>query len=122
MNLVDSSGWIEYFLDNPLASKFEKFIHQPESLIIPTTVSFEVYRHLLRNVDEKEVLFAVTQMEKADVIPLSQELAIYAAELSLKHNLATADSIIYATALMHEATLVTLDNDFRKLPGCEVIG
>lgn len=121
MILIDSSGWIEYFLDDPRASSFEKYILQTDTLLVPTIVSFEVYRHLLRKIEEKEVLFAVTQMGKGNVIPLNQELALYAAELSLKHDLATADSIVYATALAHNSKILTLDNDFRKLPGCEVI-
>ncbi len=121
MTLVDSSGWIEYFLDNSLASRFEKHILETGTLIIPTIVTFEVYRQLIKKIDPKDVLTAITQMEKGEMIPLSQEISLFAAELSLKHRLGTADSIIYATGLIQEAKIVTLDNDFRELPGCTVI-
>lgn len=122
MNLVDSSGWIEYFLDDPHAAQFEKFLLQTDSLIVPTLVLYEVYRQLIKNVDEKEALFAVTQMEKGKIVPLDQDLSLYAAEVSLKYKLGTADAVIYATALSHKAKLMTLDNDFRGLPECLVIG
>jgi predicted nucleic acid-binding protein len=121
MNLVDSSGWIEYFTDNPHAARFEKYLLQSDSLLVPTLVLYEVYRQLIKKVDEKEALFAVTQMEKGKVVPLDQYLSLFSAEISLKHKLGTADSVIYATALFHKAKLITLDNDFRALPECLVI-
>jgi len=121
MILVDSSGWIEYLIDGPRASSLEKHLTQTESLLVPTLVLYEVYRQLIKKIDEKEALFAVTQMEKGKISPLNQELALSAAEISLKHKLGTADAVIYATALFHHAKLVTLDNDFRDLPNCLVM-
>jgi predicted nucleic acid-binding protein len=49
-------------------------------------------------------------------------LAIEAARLSLQHKLPTADAIIYATALMHGATLYTFDAHFKGLAGVEFLG
>ena len=121
MTLVDSSGWIEYFLDNPLASRFEKHILETGALIIPTIVTFEVYRQLIKKIDPRDVLTAITQMEKGEIIPLNQEISLFAAELSLRHRLGTADSIIYATGLIHEAKIVTLDHDFQEMQGCTVV-
>jgi len=120
MNLVDSSGWIEYLLDNPQATPFEKYLLQTESLIVPTLVLYEVYRQLIKKIDEREALFAVTQMEKGKVVALDQDIALLAAEMSLKYKLGTADAVIFATALSNQAKLISLDHDFRGLPNCLV--
>ncbi len=121
MILIDSSTWIEYLREGPLASSIEKYLTYPQSLLVPTLVTFEVYRFLAKKVGVKEALFAITQLQKGAVMELNEEIALYAAELSLKHQLATADSIIYATALLSEAELITLDNDFRSLSSCKVL-
>jgi predicted nucleic acid-binding protein len=43
------------------------------------------------------------------------------ADVSLKHGLAMADSIVYATARRYDAKLVMGDTDFEGLPGALVI-
>ena len=121
MTVVDSSGWIEYLEEKPHASSVEKYLVSTDSLVVPTLIFYEVFRQLIKKSSEEEALLAVTQMEKGIVVPLSQEISIYAAQLSLKHKLGTADAIIYASAQMNDAELITLDNDFRDLPGCTVI-
>ncbi len=121
MILVDSSGWIEFLTDGRHASAIEKYLSSPDELLVPTLVMYEVYRQLVKKLEERESLLAVTQMEKGKVVPLDQEIALHAADLSLKHQLSTADAVIYATALGCGAKLVTLDNDFRRLSGCIVL-
>src|SRR3990167_6638856 len=115
MTVVDSSGWIEYLEEKPHASSVEKYLVSTDSLVVPTLIFYEVFRQLIKKSSEEEALLAVTQMEKGIVVPLSQEISIYAAQLSLKHKLGTADAIIYASAQMNDAELITLDNDFRDL-------
>lgn len=121
MILVDSSGWIEFLVDGRHAATLEGYLSRSDRLIVPTLVMYEVYRQLSKKLDTRESLLAVTQMEKGRVIPLNQEIALHAADLSLRYQLGTADAVIYATALGNEAKLVTLDNDFRKLPNCVVL-
>ena len=41
----------------------------------------------------------------------------HAADLSLRHGLAMADAIVYATAKDQEAEVVTGDADLKDLPG-----
>lgn len=122
MTLVDSSGWIAYFIGHKAAPSFEKYLFNSKDLIVPSLVLYEVYRHLLKKISEQEAIFFLTQMQDGNVVPLGTDLALQAAELSLKFNLGTADAVIYASALTHKAKLVTLDYDFRSLPGCQVIG
>lgn len=120
MILVDSSCWIELLTGGTQATQIDTLIQQGE-VLIPTLVLYEVYRQLIKKIDEEEALLAVTQLDEMKVVPLDSELSLYAAELSLKHKLGTADAVIYATALAHQATVVTFDNDFRSLPHCRVI-
>lgn len=120
MILLDSSAWIAYFTGQPAAKAIDPYI--ASALVVPTIVLYEVYRRLTKSVGPQEAIIFIAQMEDKQVVPLNSELALQAAELSLQHNLATADAVVYATALTHQAKIITLDNDFRKLPGCEVLG
>ena len=123
MNLLDSSVWITFFEEGAAASALEKYMQKPGGVLVPTLVLHEVYHQLLKKLDEKEALYFVAQMEEdGNVVLLDHEIALMAAEIRRRHKLGTADAVIYATALASDATLVTLDNDFRNLPQCVVVG
>jgi predicted nucleic acid-binding protein len=51
----------------------------------------------------------------------AEERALAAADVSLAHGLAMADSLVYATARRHRAQLVTADADLEDLPDAVVI-
>jgi toxin FitB len=122
MNVIDSSLWISYIEELTGAGEAEKYLQNVDHLLVPTLVIHEVYRQLLKKLDQQEAIFYVGQMEKGRVVSLDAETALLAAEIRMQHGLGTADAVIYATALIHNAQLVTLDNDFRGLPQCVVIG
>jgi toxin FitB len=113
--VIDSSGWIEFFAGGKKGNQHARYILSKKTLLLPSLVIFEVYKKIKKSIGEHKAIWAVTQMDKAACIPLDQELALYAADLSLQHKLAMADSIVYATARRHKAQLVTSDNDFRDL-------
>lgn len=117
MILVDSSGWIEYFTGGASAGRFEAYLAKASRIVTPTIVLFEVYKLVKRERTEEEALLAVAQIQKTRVIPLSESLALAAADISLELRLAMADSIVYATARAEGAELVTSDKDLRGLPG-----
>lgn len=117
MNVVDSSCWLAYFADEPQAKHFNKPLTDPSSLIVPTVSIYEVFKVVLRETTENEALQAVAAMQKGKVIDLTPPLAISASKLSLAHNLPMAESIILATAGEYEATLWTLDSDFKNIKG-----
>src|SRR5262245_61851728 len=122
MNLLDSSVWITFFEEGP-TTEIAKYILKSEVVFVPTLVLHEVYRQLLKKLDEKEALYFVAQMEEeGNVVSLDSEIALMAAEIRHRHHLGTADAVIYATTLIHNAQLITFDNDFRGLPQCVVIG
>ena len=116
MNVVDSSGWLEYFSGSSLASKYTRYLEKPAELLVPSLVLYEVYRWIKRHTGEEEALKYVAKMNEGKVIPLDDTLALFAADLALEHRLALADSVVYATALNYNAKLITSDSDFKHLP------
>ena len=121
MNLVDSSGWIAFFTGGPSAGRFEPFLRKPSEVVTPSIVLYEVYKIIKREQTEEDALRAVGQMLKTRIIPLTDTLALEAADVSLELGLPMADSIVYATALANGAELVTGDADFAKLSGVTYI-
>lgn len=117
MNVVDSSGWIEYLSGGGNAAFFRKPIESTEPLLVPSLSLLEVYRHMLRHVGRDEALNVVAAMRIGTVVDLDDRLALEAAELSVATKLALADSIILATARAHDAELWTQDSDFEGLEG-----
>lgn len=115
MNVVDSSGWIEYFTGGPNAKFFEPSILATEDLVVPTMVLLEVYKHIRRHEGRDEALQAVAGMMQGDVQDLDERLALYAGEIGVEEGLPLADSVILATARLHEATLWTQDSDFEGM-------
>lgn len=116
MHVVDSSGWIEYFSGAAKADKYEPYVCAIDKLIVPSLVVFEVYKYIKSKLGEESAIYAVTQMQRGQIVSLDDELALFAADLALHHKLGMADAIIYATASRHHAKLITSDNDFRDLP------
>jgi predicted nucleic acid-binding protein len=113
--LVDSSGWVEYFTDGPLADDFAPYLERLEEVVTPTIVIFEVFRVIRRQRSEEEAMVAVAQMQKTSVVDLDQTLALSAADISIEHGLAMADAIVYATARVNGVQTVTADADFTGL-------
>ena len=119
MNVVDSSAWIEYFINGPNARAFEAPIQDSASLLVPTIVTLEVYRYVLRERGREHALTVVAAMRQGRALELDEALAIDAAELGASRGLSLADSIIYAASVLHAATLWTQDADFDGLEGVE---
>ena len=117
MNVVDSSGWLEYFADGPNAEFFAPPIEEPERLLVPSLSLYEVFKRVLQQRDESDALQAVATMQQATVIDLDASLALGAARLSHELGLPMADSVMLATARAFDGTLWTQDADFEGLPG-----
>lgn len=111
-NVVDSSGWLEYFTDSERAPLFASAIEDAENLFVPIISIYEVFKKVLRERGEDDALQVASMMRGGQLIDLDCALALEAA----RHPLPLADSIIYATAMRHEATLWTQDEHFKDLP------
>lgn len=115
MNIIDSSGWLEYFSDGPNAHSFLEPINDTASLIVPVITIYEVFKVVLRESTESEALQAVAAMQKGKVVDLNGHIAMKASKLSIQHNLPMADSIILATAQVYKCVIWTQDADFENL-------
>ncbi len=117
MNVVDSSGWLEYFADAPNAEKFAPGIQSTRELVVPTLSIYEVFKRVLQQRSETEALRAVALMLQGRVVDLNTSIALIAAKLSAELKLPMADSIMLATARECQATLWTQDADFEGMKG-----
>ncbi len=116
MNIVDSSGWLEYFEGGPNSANFSLPLEAPSSLIVPVITIHEVFKVVLREAGEDEALQSVAAMQKGKVIDLTVNLSMNAAKISMQYSLPMADSIIFATAKMHQCDIWTQDAHFKNLP------
>jgi predicted nucleic acid-binding protein len=113
MNLVDSSGWLEFFIDGKNADQFKKPLDNTDNLIIPTICIYEVFKVVLRERGQDSALQAIALMKQGQVVDLSSEITTRAANISHNKNIPMADSIILATAENNQAIIWTQDIDFK---------
>jgi predicted nucleic acid-binding protein len=112
-NIVDSSGWLEYLADSKTAAFFAPAIENTGNLIVPVITIYEVFKKVLRERGEHEALQVASMMQGGQVVEVDSALVLDAA----RYPLPLADSLIYATALRHGATLWTQDEHFKDMPG-----
>lgn len=115
MNLVDSSGWLEYLADGPAADVFAPTLVAVESLLVPSICVTEVFKRVLQQRGEDAALQAAALMRQGTIIDLDFSLALLAAKIGHECKLPLADSVILTTACAHHATLWTQDADFEGL-------
>jgi len=121
MNVVDSSGWLEFFADGPNAEFFSSAIQDTKKLIVPTLSIFEVFKGILQQRKEGEALQATALMQQGSVVELTSSLALEAAKLSLEEKLPLAASVMLATSRAYGATLWTQDSDFEGMSGVKYV-
>ena len=121
MNVVDSSGWLEYFARGSNVSFFAPLIKEIDTLVVPTLCMCEVFKRLLAQRGEEDALQALGIMSLGSIADLTREIAVNAATISYELKLAMADSIILATTRAHDATLWTQDADFEGIDGVQYI-
>jgi len=115
LNLVDSSGWLEYFADGKNAGHFAPVVSNTERLIVSTINIYEVYKKVISEKDEDSALQAVAMMQQAKVIEVTASIAVQASKVSHIFKLPMADSLIYVTARDHNAIAWTQDADFKDM-------
>ena len=117
MNVVDSSGWIEYLLDTPQADLFASALERRQQLLVPVIALYEVHKVLSRKLPAEVLLSCLNVMRLGRVLDLTDARAIAAADIAVLHRLAMADAVMYSMAIEHKATFWTQDVDFHGLPG-----
>jgi len=121
MNVVDSSGWLEYFADESNAEFFAPAIENAADLVVPTIGIYEVFKRVHQQRGEDAALRAVMVMMQGRVIDLDAALALNAAKISLNLKIPMADSIMLATARAHDATLWTQDEHFKHISDVQYV-
>jgi len=116
MNLLDSSGWLEYFVDGPGAENFAEPLENLDDLIVPTICLYEVFKVILREAGEDNAIQSMALMKQGKVVELTSDIAIMAAKISHEQKLPMADSIILSTAQRFDAVVWTQDVDFEGKP------
>jgi predicted nucleic acid-binding protein len=115
MILIDSCGWLEYFSDGPLAEKYFAYLKKTKEVITPSIVLYEVYKKIKKERKEESALMAAAMIQETQIVPLSDFIALTAADISLACSLPMADAIVYATGKLKNANIITSDIHFKKL-------
>jgi predicted nucleic acid-binding protein len=117
MRLVDTSAWIEWLVASPTGEHLAPALPEQTAWLAPTIVQLELAKWLTREAGEERADQVIAFSQLCIVAPLDTEIALSAAEICGQLKLATADAIVYATALKYEADLLTCDAHFDGLPG-----
>ena len=117
MRLVDTSAWIEWLSGSPTGEAVAQHIPEQADWLTATMVQLELAKWLVRELGEDRADPVIAFSQRCVVAPLDTETALLAAELCPQHHLATADAVVYATAVRHDAALLTCDAHFKDLPG-----
>ena len=121
MNIIDSSGWLEYFAEGPNADFFAPGVENVDELLVPSISIYEVFKRILQQRSETEALQAIVAMQQGRVIELDATIVLSAAKLSATLKIPMADSIILATGRTFDAIIWTQDVDFYGLDGVRYI-
>jgi predicted nucleic acid-binding protein len=116
VNLLDSSGWLEYFADGPNAEQFAQPLAAVDQLVVPTICLYEVFKVVLRESGEDKALQSAALMRQGKVADITYEIALMAAKISHEQRLPMADSIILATAQVYHVVIWTQDAHFKGQP------
>jgi len=119
--VVDTSAWIEWLAASPTGKAIAAALPVREDWLVPTIVQLELGKWLNREAGEDKADQVIAFTEMCFVVPLDTRIALSAASLCSSHGLATADAIVYATALRHGADLLTCDAHFDGLRGATFV-
>ena len=115
MIVIDSCVWIEALLGTPTGKRYLRLWDKPDEIVVPTCVQYEIKRWCERFLDEDFAAQAISATRQCTIVTLTEKVALLAAELGRDHRLAALDAMVYATAIEHNATLVSCDAHFEGL-------
>ena len=114
--VVDTSVWIERLTGSALGLELAANWPERDACVVPTIVQLELAKWLLRERGEDAADQVLAYTLKCVVVPLDMPTARLAADLHRQYKLATADAIIYATAMRQGAGLMSCGAHFAGLP------
>ena len=119
--VLDSYAWIEYFMGTKSGQKVKSILENSEEKLTPTICLAEVYAKTVkvecRELAEKQKVFI---KEKSALVPLDESITLESANIQVRNKKeidgwGLVDSVVYATAIIKKAEVVTGDEHFRKL-------
>jgi predicted nucleic acid-binding protein len=117
MNVVDSSGWLEFFANGPNAGFFAEAIEDVDHLVVPAPCLYEVFRCVMRQWGEGPALQAAAVMQQGRVVDVDASLTLDAAHLSVRSHLSQASSLVVAVARQLDATVWTQETELAQIEG-----
>ena len=121
MNVVDSSGWLEYFAGSENATFFAPAIEDSEQLLTPVICIYEVFKRIIQQRGLSAAQTSISDMFNGQVINFDASLALSAAQISADLKLPMADSMILAVTRLYQAELWTQDEHFKVVEGVQYI-
>jgi len=121
MNIVDSSGWLEYFAEGSNAEFFAPAIEDTKNLLVPVICIYEVFKKILLQSGVSAAQTHISDMKLGNIIEIDESLALSAAKISFDLKLPMADSLILATSRANDAILWTQDEHFKGLDGVKYV-
>ncbi len=117
--LLDSSIWIDFAIKN----SFQEIINSEETLFLSALSLFEIKKKLIYNNIDKININKISDFikKRSVIIQIDEKIAEKAAEIAVENKIPAIDSLIYATALLNNLELLTLDNDFRGLSNVKIL-
>jgi len=115
--LIDTNVLVDYLDDAipPENRRIDDIFRDDFTVSVISKIEFLGWTGYLDDPDELNI--ARSFVDRAEVVPLSDNIAERAIELRRRHGVPLADSVIGATVLHRDATLVTRDTaDFDAIP------
>lgn len=119
--VLDASALFAFLWEKTGASQVDELLKEAmrgRAHLVMSAVNYgEVYGLILRQYGPDQALMAVQAVSplRIDVSDVTPQRACKAADAKAKYKLYYADAFAAALAIEHKATLVTGDNDFRRL-------
>ncbi|MBN1762785.1 MAG: type II toxin-antitoxin system VapC family toxin [Methanomicrobia archaeon] len=120
--LVDSFAWLEILQGSERGRAALNLIRQSEKVFISVLNLYELRYRIEQLKDEQTANeFLKTIQVHAKTINVDDEIALQGAQLKLKYGLGAIDSLLLATARVHNLKLLTGDKHFETMPDAILI-
>ena len=117
--LYDTRFFVEYFYsdDDELLRKFKEELRSVKERLVSSLTVHEIHRiNWLREGKEVAALRSNTIRRDFKIIEVNYEIAVKSAGLRTRHQIPMADSVIAATAQIHDCSVFSDDNHFKEIP------
>ena len=114
--MIDTGGWLAYLTGGDGYRTFNKFIQMAEegTCIVSTISLTPIYSAIAGSYGEEAATEVVHNIRsKARVIDVDLKVAVKAGEIMMHDKLEYRDAVIWATAVLSEAVLLTGRTEFE---------